>query len=74
MDTEQRNNLNTMLTNIYKYILPYIQQIFAQKDSGNVVSELAANLCLCLSHCPNLNRSFDDLFKEFVENNCTNMQ
>lgn len=69
------NNLQTLFALIYKYILPYVQQMFANKNvDGGIVSELAANLCLYSQYClPKTLNKFDILFKGFVDTSCANI-
>ena len=69
--TSSDKNLKTLLLAIYKYILPYVKQLFGQKNVPQIVPELAANLCLYSAHA---SHNFDELFKHFVEMNCNGIQ
>lgn len=71
---ESNKHIYEMLAAIYKYLLPYVKQIFLHKDVSHSVPELAANLCLCAGHIPGGQYSFDDLFKYFSDSNCGNSQ
>lgn len=58
---------------LYKYVLPFVKQVYRQSNVFSGVPDIAATFC---THANGLNgtANFQDLFKHFTEATCCDMQ
>lgn len=68
---EQYQKVNHIL---YKYILPFVKQIYRQSNVFGGVPEIAATFCVNANGQCGTMITFDDLFKHFTEAPCCDIQ
>lgn len=58
---------------LYKYVLPFVKQIYRQSNVFSGVPDIAATFCI---HANRMNgmENFQDLFKYFTEATCCDIQ
>lgn len=58
---------------LYKYILPFVKQIYRQSNVFGGVPDIAATFCIQADN-QNGSDNFQDLFKHFTEAPCSDIQ